>query len=422
MPDGHPPRPDDDLWRRLEAIPDAEPAPESGRRAAPAPPDVPAPPPTPSTPPALDQPLPQDRRSFRIGAPEARPEPVSPDLEPPTPVEDLPAEVPLTTRSRPRRRKRWPRVVAALFVLGALAMGIWSWVLWERIDRVDTEGALSPSASFTNYLIVGTDSRAGVDPDLDTAANIGLGIDGERSDTMVILHVGDGGNHMVSLPRDLWVTLDSGSQAKLNAARAIGGVPSLLRTIQNDPGVPVHHYLEVDIAGFLGVIEAVGEITIRFDSPACDHKSGLDVRQTGLVALDAEQALAYVRSRNYREFDADAANGLTCNQLRRQGIGRVVGGSDLARTERQRAFLLAVFDRAGGSRNPVTVLRILSGLSGALTVDDTMGMGDAFSLFRRLRGLDATTHALPVVDLSVGGQSALSLGGDAQATLDLFRD
>ena len=309
-----------------------------------------------------------------------------------------------------------------LFALVAVAMGIWSWVLWQRIDRVDTEGALSPAASFTNYLIVGTDSRAGVDPDLETAASIGLGVDGERSDTMVVLHVGDGGNHMVSLPRDLWVTLDSNTQNKLNAARALGGVPSLLRTIQGDPGIPVHHYLEVDIAGFLGVIEAVGEITIRFDSPACDHKSGLDVRETGLVSLDAEQALAYVRSRNYREFDAAAAVGLSCDDLRRNGIGRIVGGSDLGRTERQRAFLLAVFDRAGSSRNPVTVLRILSGLSGALKVDDTMGLGDAFGLFRSLRGLDATTHALPVVDLTVAGQSALALGADAQTTLDLFRD
>lgn len=309
-----------------------------------------------------------------------------------------------------------------LAVLAGLAMGIWSWVLWERIDRVETEGALSPSAPFTNYLIVGTDSRAGVDPDLDTAASIGLGVSGERSDTMVLLHVGDDGNHMVSLPRDLWVTLDSGGQDKLNAARARGGVPSLLRTVQSDPGVPVHHYLEVDIAGFLGVVEAVGEITIRFDAPACDHKSGLDVRETGLVSLDAEQALAYVRSRNYREFDAAAAAGLTCDELRQRGIGSIVGGSDLARTERQRAFLLAVFDRAGGSRNPITVLRILSGLSGALQVDDSMSLGDAFALFRRLRGLDATTHALPVVDLAVNGQSALSLAGDAQAVLDLFRE
>ncbi len=312
--------------------------------------------------------------------------------------------------------------MASILVLVGVAGGIWAWVLWERIDRVDTDGALATGGAFTNYLIVGTDSREGVDPDLATAPNIGLGIAGERSDTMVILHVDGDGNHMVSLPRDLWVALDSGSSNKLNAARALGGVPSLLRTVQTDPGVPIHHYLEVDIAGFLGVIEAVGEITIDFRSPACDHKSGLDVRQTGPVSLGPEQALAYVRSRNYREFDAADAVGLTCNQIRAQGIGRVVGGSDLARTERQRIFLLAVFDRAGGTRNPVTALRILGGLSGALKVDDTMGMGDAFGLFRSLRGLDATNHALPVADLAVSGVSALQLAGGAQETLDLFRD
>ena len=58
--------------------------------------------------------------------------------------------------------------------------------------------------------------------EIDTADSIGLGVVGERSDTMVILHVGTGGNHMVSLPRDLWVTLDSGGQNKLNAARLWG--------------------------------------------------------------------------------------------------------------------------------------------------------------------------------------------------------
>lgn len=374
--------------------------------------------------------LPQDQRSFRVQAPGAGvappvDDPVRVPRVPPSDLDGAAPELPLEPRPRPRTRRRWPRVAAVmvgLFALIAMAMGVWSWVLWERIDRVDTDRALSPGASFTNYLIVGTDSRAGVDPELDTAASIGLGVVGERSDTMVVLHVGDGGNHMVSLPRDLWVTLDSGGQDKLNAARVVGGVPELLRTIRTDPGVPVHHYLEVDIAGFLGVIDAVGQITVEFEAPACDHKSGLDIRETGPVALDAEQALAYVRSRNYREFDAAAAVGLTCDQLRQQGIGRVVGGSDLARTERQRAFLLAVFDRAGRSRNPVTVLRILSGLSGALKVDDTMGLGDAFALFRSLRGLDATTHALPVADLAVAGQAALSLRGDAQATLDLFRD
>ena len=311
--------------------------------------------------------------------------------------------------------------MSVLVLLGAVG-GLWAWLSWERIDRVDTEGALASGGPFTNYLIVGTDSREGVDPGLDTAPSIGLGIAGERSDTMVLLHVDDDGNHMVSLPRDLWVTLDSGGQNKLNAARALGGVPSLLRTVQTDPGVPIHHYLEVDIAGFLGVIEAVGNITIDFPSAACDHKSGLDVRATGPVSLDAEQALAYVRSRNYREFDAAAATGLTCAQIRSQGIGRVVGGSDLARTERQRTFLLAVFDRAGGTRNPVTALRLLSGLSGALRVDDSMGLGDAFSLFRSLRGLNATNHALPVADLAINGVSALQLAGGAQETLDLFRD
>jgi LCP family protein required for cell wall assembly len=233
---------------------------------------------------------------------------------------------------------------------------------------------------------------------------------------MLVLHVANDGNRMVSLPRDLRVNIDGGGTGKLNGALARGGVPSLIRTIRSDPGIPVHHYLEVDIAGFLDVVEAVGSIQIAFRSPACDPKSGLDIRATGLVSLDPEQALAYVRSRTYTEFDADAAVGLSCRQIRSSGLGTTVGNSDFGRTERQRAFLLAVFDRVSSTRNPVTLLRVLNDLTGGLRVDEHMGMFDAFSLLRDLRGLNAAAMALPVSDQGAD----LILNSESAAVLELF--
>ncbi len=300
-------------------------------------------------------------------------------------------------------------------------MFVVAWFMWNRVDKIDTDGALVASGpGGTNYLIVGTDSRAGVSRDLETAANIGLGVVGERSDTMLVLHIGKDANRIVSLPRDLWVTSADGTAHKLNAARAVGGVPQLIRTIGNDPGIDVHHYMEVDIAGFLSVIQAVGSITIDFPSAACDPKSGLDIRSTGPVALDAEQALAYVRSRTYTEFDIGRAAGLDCAGIRSSGLGFDAGNADLGRTERQRAFLVAVFERISDTRNPVTVLKALNGLSDGLRVDDSMGMLDALSLLRSLRGLDAETIALPVSGLSVNGQSALQLSAGAEQVLALL--
>jgi LCP family protein required for cell wall assembly len=325
---------------------------------------------------------------------------------------------------RRRRRRRWPIVVPAIALLLLLvAFVLYSWFLWGQVETIATEGSLSDSGDgYTNYLIVGTDSRAGLSADLDSSDSIGLGVAGERSDTMVVLHTGGNGNHMVSLPRDLWVQIDGGSENKLNAARPTGGAPSLIRTVIDDPGIPIHSYLEVDIAGFLSIIDAVGSITVQFDRPACDPKSGLDVRSSGVVALGPEEALAYVRSRTYTEFDAAQATGLSCRDLISAGLGTTVGNSDFGRTERQRTFLLAVFDRVAGTRNPLTVLRVLDGLTDGLKVDDSMSVFDAFTLLRTLRGLNAVAHALPVSDfVAPNGSSALSLNSESASVLDLFR-
>ncbi len=432
------------MWERLSALPDLDEAPldESWlprpddppprveirrERIGPAssaaePPWAPSPmAPAPASATTTD--LQRDRRQFLVpagGAPASAPTVAPPELPE---VEHAPEII----RPRPRpRRRRWPRVLLALLVIVLLAAGgfvLYAWILWNQVENIDTGGALSPASDgFTNYLIVGTDSREGVSRDLETADSIGYGVGGERSDTMVVLHIGDDGNHMVSLPRDLWLPIDGGSENKLNAARGIGGVPALIRTVSDAPAIPVHHYLEVDIAGFLSVVEAVGSITIPFDTPACDPKSGLDVRTTGDVALDAEQALAFVRSRTYTEFDAQAAAGMDCKDLRAAGLGSTVGNSDFGRTERQRQFLLAVFDRVSGTRNPVTMLRVLDGLADGLRVDESMGMLDAFGLLRDLRGLDAESHNLPVSDATgPGGASILVLNERSAEVLDLIR-
>lgn len=308
--------------------------------------------------------------------------------------------------------------MAVLGVL-VLAMGaLWLYAVWawSSIDRVDTAGSLSSGDDFTNYLVVGTDSRETFDPDDPAADDVGLGFEGSRSDSMMVLHIGPSGNHIVSLPRDLRVNIPGAGQNKLNAALSIGGAPLLIQTVQTELQIPIHRYLEVDLAGFMAVVDAVDGITVDFPAPACDVKSGLMIRTSGPVLLDSRQALAYVRSRSYVEFDAAPAEGLGCQQILSAGLGAPVG-SDLDRTARQRDFLLDTLAKAGSSRNPLTLISVLDGLSGGLRVDDEMSMRDAISLARKARGLDAETHGLPVADSG----NDLVMTGDAGAVLDLFR-
>jgi LCP family protein required for cell wall assembly len=348
----------------------------------------------------------------------------------PEPVEP-PVGVPRSRPDRaapPHRRRRGPWIATAIAVpvLILVAMFVYALVQWNRIERVDTDAALTAGSGFTNYLIVGTDSREGVDPDLASAPSIGLGVEGSRTDTMVVLHIGDDGNRMMSLPRDLWLPIDGGNAAKLNSATVVGGAPALIRTVQRELGLPLQRYMEVDIAGFLQVVEAVGSITIDFPRPACDPKSGLMVRRRGAVELGPQRALAYVRSRTYTEFSADEVRrtlgaNATCDQIIGSGLGSTDGTADIGRGDRQRRFLLAVFDEIGGTRNPVTLLQVLGGLSGGLRIDDEMGMFDALSLARKMRGADIESVELPVVAFDPGGTSALLPADDAGEVLDGFR-
>jgi len=408
-------------WDRLADLPDLEEAPlDAPWLASRAPAETP---PRPTD----DQAPPRDQRQFRVTADPGGVADIdthSPEPGGLAPAPEQQSALP-PPRAQPRRSRR--RLLIALLVavplLAVLGFGFYAWVLWGRVEKIDTAGTLSAqSPGFENYLIVGVDSREGVDPDLETADSIGLRVAGSRSDTMVLLHVGEPADRMISLPRDLWVDIPGHGASKLNAASALGGPPALIESVKGALDAPVHHYLEVDIAGFLSVIDAVGTITIEFGSPACDPKSGLDVRQTGLVALDSEQALAYVRSRTYTEFDAADAAGLDCAEIRAAGLGVTRGNADFGRTERQRRFLLAVFDTVSSTRNPVTVLSVLSGLSDGLRVDDTMGVRDAFGLLQELRGLDADTSPLPVVDFAApNGSAALALAPGAEEVLDSVR-
>ncbi len=146
-----------------------------------------------------------------------------------------------------------------------------------------------------------------MDRDVDNAAAIfGDGsqeIGGQRTDTIQILRIADDGTqHVLALPRDLYVPLGGdGAANRINAAFAFGGAELLISTVQGSLGIPIHHYAEIDFAGFIELVDAVGGVTIDFPHPAYDTKTGLDVPVAGPATLDSTQALAFVRSRFYTE-------------------------------------------------------------------------------------------------------------------------
>ncbi len=283
-------------------------------------------------------------------------------------------------------------LVLLLLVGGTI---LWGYSKFESIETVDLSAVLA-SGDGTNYLIVGSDTRDGIDPDSPNAGAI-IGGDTigspERSDTVLILRIDGAGARMLSVPRDLYVTIsETGQQSRINTAFN-GGPSRLIATLRDQLDLPIHHYLEVDFVSFSGMVDALGGITIDFPHPAFDTHSGLSVPEAGPQTLDGTQALAYVRSRFYTEV----INGEDVQE----------GTGDIGRVVRQQAFLTAVMDAIGRERNPIALARISDELARGMRIDSDLGFLEALNLLRRMRGLDPAPNAMPTTNFTTGAGAAV---------------
>jgi len=331
---------------------------------------------------------PHDPRSFHVSMDET----------------DAPIAAPVVATRPRRRRRRWPWVLGALILLALVPLYVFTsaWWTWSGVEKLELSDVTEGSATATNYLVVGTDSRDGVDADVDNAGVI-FGSEGERTDTIAVLRVDGDDVRLLAIPRDLWLPVD-GSNRRINAAFAVGGPELLIRTVQEQLGIGIDHYLEVDFAGFLSLVEALGTVSISVEHPAYDPKSGLSLPNAGINELDATQALAFVRSRSYTELI--------------DGSERRDGTADLGRVARQQAFLSAVFAELGATKNPFTLLEALDGVAENVRVDDDLGISKVMSLGLTIRGADPVTATLPTTRFfTEGGADVLLLDAEAAATL-----
>ena len=329
--------------------------------------------------------------------------------------------------TRRRRHRTWGQRLAltlgcvSVLALGASAAGLgYVYRKYERLPRVELSGVLDEAADSggpENYLVVGIESAENLDPD----DPVRIGRAGARkSDTIMILRIDprERGAKLLSLPRDLWVPIaGTGHSRKINAAVEIGGAPLLIRTIDQNFGIDIHHYVQVDFAAFRGLVEAIDGVPIYFPYPVRDRGIGLDIRRTGCVNLDPVQALAFVRSRTYEQL-IDGEWELD------QSL------PDIGRIGRQQAFIRKALSRASerGARNPGTLDRLIDvGLDG-ITVDQELTAGDLFDLGRRFRSFDPENLETYSLDAAVtpdveGDASILRLDETAAAPIfDLFRE
>ena len=367
-------------------------------QAPPERPSAPAPPAASSSPRQVY--VPEQQAAAPSQAPPERPA----SAGPPTTVAPIPAVAPKARRprrprrSRPRFRlpkKRWLIVAIPLLLIVGFVGYLYS--LFAGIDRIDLTGTLTPQAGQgVNYLIAGSDKRA------DGS------VSGERADTLIVMRVSDGVPKMMSVPRDLWVPIaGTDGSAKVNAAYN-GGPQRLVATVQDALDIPIHHYVEVDFVTFGSLVDAVGGVEIDFPNPVFDPGSGLSVEQAGPTTLDGEQALAYVRSRQYTEvIDGQPQKDPT---------------ADMGRQLRQQNFMKAVMGKVGATRNPIGLTRVARALGKDLKIDDDLTAFGALGLARGLAGTSPESLVLPTEPGREGAQQVLYVKREAAVPiLDQFR-
>ncbi len=179
---------------------------------------------------------------------------------------------------------------------------------WDGVSRV-------------NVLIMGLDYRdweAGETP---------------RTDTMMVLTL-DPLNKtaaMVSIPRDLWVSIPGFDHGKINTAYYLGEVYNIpgggaglaARTVEELLGAPIQYYAQIDFQAFIDFIDHIEGVRLTFDEPMVLDRRGkwnTVTIEPGVVTLSGEYALAYVRARKTE-------------------------GGDFDRSKRQQILIMAVRDR-----------------------------------------------------------------------------
>lgn len=244
-----------------------------------------------------------------------------------------------------------------------------------------------------NILLIGSDSRSNLDPSGDHAA-------AGRSDTLMLAHLPADRKSVsiMSIMRDSWVDVPGHGTAKINAAYSWGGVPLTVQTVEQLLDVRIDHVAEIDFAGFSGMTDALGGVTV--DAPK-EFTTGRHHFDAGPNRLDGAEALAFVRERH--SF-ADA---------------------DHTRVRNQQAFMRGIVNGVlskGTITDPGRIQDFVTATSKYLSVDAGLDFGTLVGLGWSLRHVtpsDLHTFTMPTAGggTSADGQSYVAVNQGAVQSL-----
>ena len=166
-------------------------------------------------------------------------------------------------------------------------------LLWSALVVLLALAVLLPVAA---YLVAPTPSSTFLILGIDRPPQ---GTNTSRTDTIILVKVGpiDPTVRMLSIPRDLWVSIPGVGENRINTAHFFAeatqpgsGPAAAARTVQEDFGIPVQSYIRIRFDGFTNVVSALGGLDVDLPSPMSGYPAGK-------VHLDPTQALAFARDR-----------------------------------------------------------------------------------------------------------------------------
>jgi LCP family protein required for cell wall assembly len=252
--------------------------------------------------------------------------------------------------------------------------------VWDSIQRVQVTGLGVRPPKFTtalNVLLIGSDTRAGAN------RKFGAGISGQRSDTVIVLHLAPGGRSAIvlSIPRDSVVPILScpaeagtpgqaaqpGQVEQINATFANGGPGCLWKTVEQTTHVRVDHFIELNFTGFEHVIDDIGGVNICLPFAISDPLSKLHLGP-GRHHVWGAEALAFWRARYIGE------------------------GSDLQRIQRDQFLMASILQGVEHSdllSSPARLLSVISDVARSMTTDTGLNLSTLTHIVESLRQMQA---------------------------------
>jgi len=268
--------------------------------------------------------------------------------------------------NRPRHRKYIKRTLITILILGLLTGGLIALKGWTALSNIiDRSGAGSP---LLGDIVLPSELSGEGDGRINIML-LGIGGEGHQAgllaDTILVASIDPTANEasLLSIPRDLQVTIPGHGKRKINEANywgeqdagpnvENGGARLMQETLETILGIPIHYYVKADFEGFKKAVDIVGGVDITLESRVYDP---IFNREYGYGALDIGPGLVHL----------DGQTALLLGRARGSTGGVGLSRSDFDRNPHQRLLLIALKDKvlsAGTLTNPVKIYEIIGAL------------------------------------------------------------